>query len=367
MKKLFKILSVAMLALSVSAFVNSCNRETQPAESGNVTFVISPEGVNAPTKATTTVITGSKEDKVTDVVILAFRGGVLATAPKTATSGSVSMNLPYGDYDIWAVVNTGSLKSPAEWAAVSSTAAISGIAVPYAAYNDGTDFAQVGHKSVTVNAATLSESISTTRLVSRIRFQSITNSLPAGTGTLEIDRIFLCNVAAGSVTLGGNTSSATSSWANPLGRPASKVGTKTAIIDGGTYIADNAALTYQAGANITPSAEIASGSTIGSTSSPVALFYPYPNSYTDFSSQEWKDLTSMVAQATCICVTGTVAGHSYYWTFDLPALEVNKSYDVNLTITKLGTDVPGEMKEGVVTVSVTPAAWGAGSDVTEFL
>lgn len=366
MKKLFKILSVAMLALSVSAFVNSCNRETQPAESGNVTFVISPEGVNAVTKATTTVITGSKEDHITDVVILAFRGGVLATAPVSATSGSVSMNLPYGEYDVWAVVNTGSLKSAAQWAAVSSPTAITNTAVAYAAYNDATDFVQVGHKTVTVNAASLSESVSTTRLVSRIRFQSIRNSMPSGIGTLTLQRIFLCNVAAGSVTLGGSVSSATySSWANPLGRPASKVGTTTATIDGSTNVADNAALTYQNATNA-----IAVGATAGSSSSPLALFYPYPNANTGFSTAAWSSLTAMQAQATCVCVAGTVSanpGKTYYWTFDLPALECNKSYDVSLTITKLGTDTPGEMKEGTVSVTVTPAAWGAGSDVNEIL
>ena len=371
MKKTIRFISFAMLSAAVAAFAVSCNHEPEVTGEGNVTFVISPEGGNAVTKATTAVISGSKESQMTDVVVLAFRNNVLAAAPVTGTS-SVTMTLPYGTYDIYAVANTGGftgggLKTAAQWAAVTSPSSITSIPVPYADYNDGTDFIQIGHKSVDVNAASVSESISTTRLVSRIRFQSIKNSMPEGIGTLTLQRIFLCNVAAGSVTLGEDVSSATTEWYNPFGRPKDNVGNDNATIDGSTYVADNAALTYKAVSNV-----IATGATAGSSGSPLALFYPYPNNHTNFSAEAWKGQHTPVAQATCICVAGTVSGQggtkTYYWTFKMPnGLEVNKSYDVNLTITKLGADEPGEMKDGVVSVSVVPAEWGAGSNVTEIL
>ena len=168
--------------------------------------------------------------------------------------------------------------------------------------NSLTNFEMVGSKSVTLPQAS-TVSIDVNRIASRVVLKKITRNFTSeALQALDftIDAIYLINVA-------GNTSydltKAPAAWYN---------------------VAENkdelASLLYDA-----PASAIANGQSY----TPVHTFYGYPN-----------DLS---VNTTRLVIETTLGSTKYYYPINLPAMESNKSYEIEeVKITRPGSDNPDE-------------------------
>ena len=290
--------SIFAFAAALVALV-ACNKnEATPMQPQNQLETLEPceltVGIcGAMTKAT--AVTTENEAKVNNLQIFVFRGDDLDAYASVDNAKELTLSCTAGEREVYALVNA------PDYSAVPGKAALLAKVSELSA-NSLTNFEMVGSKSVTLPQAS-TVSIDVNRIASRVVLKKITrNFTSAALQSLDftIDAIYLINVA-------GNTSydltKAPAAWYN---------------------VAKNnnelASLLYDA-----PASAVANGQSY----IPVHTFYGYPN--------------DLAVNTTRLVIETTLGTTKYYYPINLPAMESNKSYEIEeVTITRPGSDNPDE-------------------------
>ena len=356
MKKILLFLAAASL-MGMAA----CNKlaqqpaspEEEPAAQGQISFSLAPEGSEATRAVTAYTTSQTYESQVNKVQVFVFNSdGKIAAYLNNGTSLSGSIFTTAGAKTVWAVVNGPTLSSIGTLSALQATA----VDLSANSTTASTGFVMAGSGSCTVSASgSVPCNFSVSRLVSRVALVSVTNSLPASYGALNIERVFLSNVV-GNQNLAGSASPTT--WYNKDGVADEATRNAAHIIDGSTYQASCPTLTFKAVGQSVANAGSYSPAT------PV-LLYGYPNSSTTapagFSS-------SFSAKRTVLTVVATVDSQVQYYpvVLDNAVLERNKTYTVGLTITGPGSSDPDKpVDKGSIAVTISVSGWTAGATYDE--
>jgi uncharacterized membrane protein len=290
--------SIFAFAAALAALVACTKNEATPMQPQNEPETLYPceltVGIcGAMTKAT--AVTTENEAKVNNLQIFVFRGDDLDAYASVDNAKEITLSCTAGEREVYALVNA------PDYSAVPGKAALLAKVSELSA-NSLTNFEMVGSKSVTLPQAS-TVSIDVNRIASRVVLKKITrNFTSAALQALDfsVDAIYLINVA-------GNTSydltKAPAAWYN---------------------VAKNnnelASLLYDA-----PASAVANGQSY----TPVHTFYGYPN-----------DLS---VNTTRLVIETTLGTTKYYYPINLPAMESNKSYEIEeVTITRPGSDDPDE-------------------------
>ena len=288
--------SIFAFAAALAALVACTKNEATPMMPQNQLETLEPceltVGIcGAMTKAT--AVTTENEAKVNNLQIFVFRGDDLDAYASVDNAKELTLSCTAGEREVYALVNA------PDYSAVPGKAALLAKVSELRA-NSLTNFEMVGSKSVTLPQAS-TVSIDVNRIASRVVLKKITrNFTSAALQSLDftIDAIYLINVA-------GNTSydltKAPAAWYN--------------VAKNNTELAS---LLYDA-----PASAVANGQSY----TPVHTFYGYPN-----------DLS---VNTTRLVIETTLGTTKYYYPINLPAMESNKSYEIEeVTITRPGSDDP---------------------------
>lgn len=302
MKKISIILVSTLAAL---AFV-SCNKDVRTAEpqetSLPVRLVVGVEG-SAATRATgITSNSDQSEAKVNSLQVFVFNGdavdGYASSNTKTATVSCTS-----GLRDIYAVVNAPTLN-------ISSKADL--LATVSSLENNTANFQMIGSKTETLKYDG-TVSINVDRLAARVVIKGIKNAIENTTyaNQFKVVSVYLTNVA-GDCDFGGTSGYTIDRWYNRRGYEASN---------------NLGAMTYDA---------VNSNVAAGATLSDAHYFYSMPNRNEGKVGGTWSP------RAARLVIRVELAGTLYDYPILLPALESNKSYEINLvTITRPGNKDDG--------------------------
>lgn len=331
----------------------ACNRtDLAPSDCGGsieVSFNL-PEATRAAAQGNEAVIT--------DVQLMLFdRSGNLyrhhSFTAAEITARSVSLeNILNGAYDVYVIAN-----GP-DCSGFGTLDALRAADIDLQGYNDpASDFVMEGHKSIVVSGTGSTPlSIGISRYVSRVMLKSITNGIPAAFGNLTVERVFLSNVV-GTQNLGGDKDpgSAPANWYNKEGRMDESLRNADHIINGTTFTASAAAMTFS---NMAQS--IANGGKWEGSQ----YFYAYPNGATA-EPDGFKE--PFAAQRSVLVIVASFAGRTYHYPVVLRnGLDRNTSYEISATITGAGGEDPNiPLTSGSLSVTVTVDNWIDGTSYTE--
>ena len=290
--------SIFAFAAALAALV-ACNKnDVAPMQPQNQPETLVPceltVGIcGAMTRAT--AVTTENEAKVNDLQVFVFRGNDLDAYASVENAKELTLSCTAGEREVYALVN-----APDYSAVPDKTALLAKVSELSA--NSLTNFEMVGSKSVTLPQAS-TVAIDVNRIASRVVLKKITRSFTSeALQALDftVDAIYLINVA-------GNTSydltKAPATWYN-LAKNNNEL----------------ASLLYDA-----PASAIVNGQSY----TPVHTFYGYPN-----------DLS---VNTTRLVIETTLGETKYYYPINLPAMESNKSYEIEeVKITRPGSDNPDE-------------------------
>ena len=290
--------SIFAFAAALAALVACTKNEATPMQPQNQPETLEPceliVGIcGAMTKAT--AVTTENEAKVNNLQIFVFRGDDLDAYASVDNAKELTLSCTAGEREVYALVNA------PDYSAVPGKAALLAKVSELSA-NSLTNFEMVGSKSITLPQAS-TVSIDVNRIASRVVLKKITRNFTSeALQALDftVDAIYLINVA-------GNTSydltKAPAAWYN--------------VVENKDELAS---LLYDA-----PASAIANGQSY----TPVHTFYGYPN-----------DLS---VNTTRLVIETTLGTTKYYYPINLPAMESNKSYEIEeVTITRPGSDNPDE-------------------------
>lgn len=349
--------SIILAALMGVFALTSCNKDLEPAGSGKSSQMaeygildISVKGEEAlMTKAVSAYTTAQTyESQINKIQLFVFdSAGDLNYYKNLGTTTSASINTTQGAKTVWAIVNGPDLSD------IKTMAALKAKAVDLAdnSKTAATGFVMSGSNTCTVGASTASCAITVKRIAARVALVSVKNELPAGYGSLKIERVWLSNVV-GNQNLEGSASPAT--WYNKEGRADESTRNATHIIDGSTYKASCPDLTFKS---------IAQTVNNGSSYAPSTpdLFYCYANSSAT-APDGFK--STFAAQRSVLVIAATVDGTLYYYPviLDSGVISRNTSHTVALTISGLGSDDPNKpVEKGSISATVSVAGWEAGA------
>ncbi len=312
MKRIFFTAAVLAVISGTSCTKDENAVPAQVGEVGEATLLVSVP-VNA-TKATSV----GDEDAVSSLQVFVFRteDGALDAYNSGENVNTLTVNCTTGEKDIVALVNAPDLTDVTTLAGLKAT-------VSDLSDNAIGKFVMYGiDEKVNVAAGSSYEAILVSRLVARIGISKITNdfSLPQYQETeLLIKGIYLVN-AVGDVQYDGTSSP--SVWYNKGGN----LNEQTALLYDGC---SDTRLYY------------------GDSYSTPHYFYCYPNP-TETESDE--------ASFTRLVVETTLDGTTRYYPINIEGVESNHAYDIELTITRLGSSSADEaisMEDAVFTITVT--------------
>ena len=353
-------ISGAVLAMAILSLSVSCNKlaadhddasfiEAPNECSGSVRFRIT--GCGTPATKASGVTATSAETAVSDVQILIFdSNGNVVSYIDAGTSMTAVAKLKQGDYKARAVINGPDLSGTKTLPATEAT----GIAL--ADWNSpSSDFVMGNVAAVSLSVEMNKDTeldIDVSRFVSRVRLMSVANGCPAALGGIILKRAFLSNSVCNQNLAG---TAAPSDWSNIYGR--SSISNRNSVIDGASFTAVPAGLTYYAWNG---GQSVAAGSSV----SPARSFYSYPNPSSD-SVTAWKSTFSETA--TRLVLVAEVNGNDFYYPVALPGMERNCTYDVSVSITGEGLDDPqGDIsvlkEKGTVNASITILPWTEGTE-----
>ena len=299
MKKFF-FLSIALVA----GFI-ACNKPSEMMlDSKPVKLSVEVVG-SAATRATgVTSNDVNTEAKVNSLQVLVFNNGSL-DGYNSSTTTSVTVNCTSGSRKIYAVVNAASLAAvTSETDLLASVASLS---------DNLTTFQMIGSVTETL-AQDSAVNIPVDRFAARVVLKGVRNSHAndALAADFKIVSAYLTNVT-GDVDFGRSSGYTVSNWYNRRGYEASNN-----LGNGMTYDAINQ--TIAAGASY----------------STAHYFYSMPNAYDPAVGGVWSPRRARLV------VQCEIAGTLYDYPIELPALESNKSYEINmLSITKNGNQDDG--------------------------
>jgi hypothetical protein len=214
----------------------------------------------------------------------------------------LTLSCTAGERQVYALVNCPDLSAVSTKTALLATSS-------RLSQNSGTGFQMIGHQDGVDLPGDSPVTIDVHRLAARVVIKKITRAFTAAAlaaKTFSIDQIFLINVAGD--TNYGETA-APSVWFNKQ-----------------AYASEQAAFTYDA-----PAASLANNASY----STVHSFFAYPNASADSDAAVWSP------RHTRLVVKATLGTDVYYYPITLPALESNKSYEIEeLILTRPGSDDP---------------------------
>lgn len=311
MKKIFFTAAVLAVISGTSCTKDENVAPAQVGEVGKATLQVSVP-VDA-TKATTT----PSEDAVSSLQVFVFRteDGTL-DAYQSAENTTLTVNCTTGEKDIVALVNAPDMTEITTLTGLKT-------AVSNLSDNEINKFVMYGiDEKVNVTEGNSYETITVSRLVARIGISKITNdfSLPQYQQMdFLITGIYLVN-AVGDVQYDGTSSP--SVWYNKGGN----CGDLTDLL---YDECDNCNLDY------------------GESYTTWHYFYCYPNP---------TEAESDAASFTRLVVETTLDGTTWYYPVNIEGIESNHAYDIELTITRLGSSSADEaisMADAEFTISVT--------------
>jgi len=307
MKKIAYILALALAAVSCSKGRNPSM--TEPAEKVNLSV-----GVIAPGTRVTgiTAQTGrndsSDEAKVNTLQVFVFNGDVLDGYGTSSGSMEAAVSCTAGSRDIYAVIN-----APASLNAITSKTAL--LSAVSNLTESAANFEMIGNKTETLQADG-KVTVPVSRLAARLVIRKITNDIgnTAQANDFKLESIYITN-ATGDVDYGKSSGYSPVTWFNRRGyEPDHNLG----------------AFTYDA----IPSAQqkIAKGA----SHNKAHYFYSMPNGFAGkvgLASGE----TAFTPRAVRMVIRVRIAGTLYNYPILFPALESNKSYEIDeVTITRAG-------------------------------
>jgi hypothetical protein len=242
-----------------------------------------------------TAVSADSEAKVNNLQVFVFRGNDLDAYAAADNAKELTLSCTAGEREVYALVNA------PDYSAVSGRSALLAMVSQLSANSIGS-FEMVGSRSVTLPQAS-AVSIDVSRIASRVVLKKITRSFTSEALQgldFTVDAVYLINVA-GSTSY--DLTKAPETWYNIAGKSDKLTG-----------------LLYDA-----PASTVADGDSY----TPAHTFYGYPN-----------DLS---ANTTRLVIETTLGNTKYYYPISLPAMESNKSYEIEeVTITRPGSDDPDE-------------------------
>ena len=298
MKKIFFTAFAAALALV------ACNRnEDVQVGPKDIRITVDAIGATAATKATGVTAQANRNDSadeaaVNSLQVFVFNGDALdgygSSSTRTATVSCTS-----GAREVYAVVNAESLASVTSKSALLQQVATLG--------PNASAFQMIGSTSVTLQADGVVP-INVSRHAARVVIKGIKNSLSnaALASQFRILAVYLTNVA-GDVDFGHSVDYSIQNWYNKRGYQAAN------SLVPATYDAVNAAVAA------------------GSTYDTAHYFYSMPNAYPGAVGGVF------TPRAARLVIKVQIGDNVYDYPILMPALESNKSYEINLVdITRMG-------------------------------
>ncbi len=305
MKRLFYFLS-AFALLSVAASCNKTSDAEGPAVEASkpIRVVVGVES-GSQTKATgITSNSESTEAKVNSLQVFIFHGEEKDGYAGPVAGKTLAVTCTAGMRDIYAVVNGPNLSNVTTKSAFLAT--VSNLA------NEITNFQMIGYKSEDLQEGG-SVTVNVDRFAARVVIKGIKNALTNSSqaNNFRIVSVYLTNVA-GDINFGRDANYAVSTWYNKRGYQAAN------NLGDFTYDVVNA------------------GVSAGATNSAAHYFYAYPNANAEAVGGPW------TPRASRLVVKCSINGVVYNYPILLPALESNKSYEIELlTITRTGNPDDG--------------------------
>lgn len=345
-KKLF------MPALLGAALLVACQpvEPEKTEEFGSLSINLSSPA--APTKADVTPLNCENMINKMRVVVFDNAGNVFKDTQLESPYNSLTINqMKVGQYTVCAVANTcASLSSTAGAIASATVLENTAVSLSDCSTDQNTGFVMYDKKAgVNVTAGTTASqvSLSVTRYPARIRLVSVTNGLPAFKGDLTVKYVMLINgYSTWNIGASGNPTNAV----NAAGRNAS------GNIISSAESADSPNQTFWA-----VDQELQTITHNSATKSYKKSFYSFPN-------QVESDVTTAGGKGgkMRLVVVASVGGTTYYYPVTLTNVERNKCYDVQLTISGLGSEDPNiPVEKGAAAISISVKDWAAGTDYTE--
>lgn len=331
----------------------SCSRETLGSHSasegtGTILLSVIPDGTV--TKATSPDITAlAHETRIEKVDIYVFESsGLLNLHHRTdRISEAIPLSVTTGDKEIWAVLNGPNLGGIVRVSDLKE--AIISLQDNQATPSGGT-FTMAGSNTCKVTASgTAACSITAERFVARVRLTKVDVQLPVSYGSVTFPYVMLTNVVADQQIEGVK---ALGVWYNKKGRTESG-----AIIDGTTAKAQAEAVTFR-----TWNKHVNNNTTVD-LSGESMYFYGFNNPATQDKTNADG---SFLEEPTRLVVAAAISGRTYYYPVTIPGLARNKAYEVQLTITGLGSDDPDVIPQrGDASATVIVKSWGEGAVINE--
>lgn len=251
------------------------------------------------------------EKTISTLQVFVFRGDML-DAYGTASGSSLSLTCTAGSREVYALVNAPDLKS------ISSKNALLSTMVDLNA-NAVNALVMVGNRTVAL-PTTEAVAISVTRMVSRIVLPKITRDFESSSLQgldFTIENIYICD-AAGNGSVAGTA--ANTKWYNVS---TTKTELTSLLVD-----------------------KVASASVVNKASyTTTHYFYTMPN--------------DNKVKKTKLVIEAKLAGTTYYYPVELPALAANKSYEfTGITIKRPGSDAPDTpVSSSSIAFSVSVVDW----------
>ena len=347
----FKLLSLAALiaVLPISCSRESIDNHPAPEQTGTILLSVIPDG--AGTKAGTPDVSSlDYETRVNKVDIYVFdENGLLNLHHWTdMLTDEIPLSVSTGEKEIWAVLNGPTLGNIIRVSDLQE--AIISLEDNQATASGGT-FTMAGSNTCTVSAAgSVPCNITAARFVARVRLTKVSVNLPTSYGSVTFPSVMLSNVVADR-RIDGNKGLGV--WYNKKGRTDSGV-----IINGNA----NAKASAPAATFREWNKTAGNGSVIDLTGE-YMCFYGFEN----LTPQDKLGSNGeFIEERTRLVLTAVISGQTYYYPVTIPGLTRNKAYEVELTITGLGSDDPDivpQRGDAEATVIIKP--WGEGSVITE--
>ena len=273
-----------------------------------------------------------------DIQVLVFNseGDLLAYGANEDSSTKVSLSIPTGTVECYAVVNSYDDLS------VIATKTNFLKRLSHLKDNDPTRMEMLGSITKAVAAGTNSVSIAVKRFASKVQIDKITPAFTAPAHRameFKLTGIYLINVnGTCPYTMVPTAASESTSWYNKR---------KYVSGDCNHLITDKFS---------TPVVMQTSAGVVTPYSTPHYL-YCYPNPVTtDVSTTTWSERVSRLVVET------TLGGTTYYYSVNIPTPQCNTVYQItNMKITGIGTDTPDAVvQKGSLSVSLTVTDWSTG-------
>ena len=305
MKKFFLFTAIAASVLALASCSKDSRKEVSSVEEGTpIRLVVGVDG-KAGTKVTgITSNDEATEAKVNSLQVFVFNGDALDGYGTSSASKFAMVSCTSGSRDIYAVVNAPSLAS-----VTSKTALLAAVA---SIENNVSNFQMIGSKTETLKQDG-NVTVGVDRLAARVVIRGIKNALEnaAQAASFKILAVYLTNVA-GDINYGKSASYTATAWYNRRG-----------------YESANSLGSFDYD-------EVNANVAAGSTNSTVHFFYSMPN-LKDGQVGLAPGETSFTPRRCRLVIKAEIAGSVYYYPILLPAMESNKSYEINLVnISRVG-------------------------------